>query len=43
MLPDKQKKAYGAFYDAARNNDILEPKTTLLVHLAAAMALGCYP
>ena len=43
MLPEKQKKKYKAFYDAARYNDILEPKTTLMLHLAAAMAIGCYP
>ena len=43
MLPDKQNKAYTEFYDSARYNEILEPKTTLLIHLASAMALGCYP
>jgi len=43
MLPDKQKKHYTDFYDSARKNDILEPKTTLLLHLASAMAVGCYP
>jgi len=43
MLPEEQKKAYTEFYNAARNNNILEPKTTLLVHLASAMALGCHP
>jgi hypothetical protein len=43
MLPEKQQKAYTDFYDSARHNEILEPKTTLLVHLAAAMAIGCYP
>jgi hypothetical protein len=43
MLPEKQQQAYGEFYDAARNNLILETKTTLLVHLGAAMALGCTP
>lgn len=43
MLPDKQKKAFAGFYGSARNNDILEPKTTLMVHLASAMAVGCYP
>ena len=43
MLPEKQKKKYKAFYDAARYNDILKPKTTLMLHLAAAMAIGCYP
>lgn len=43
MLPGKQKKAYGDFYNSARHNEILGEKTTVLVHLAAAMALGCYP
>ena len=43
MLPEKQKAAYKAFYESARKNDILEEKTTLLIHLAAAFAIGCYP
>lgn len=43
MLPPKQKSTYTEFYDAARHNDILEPRTTLMLHLAAAMAVGCYP
>lgn len=43
MLPEKSRHAYREFYNSARFNDILEPKTTLLLHLAAAMASGCYP
>ena len=43
MLPEKQQKAFGEFYDAVRHNEILDPKTTLLIHLAAAMAVGCSP
>ncbi|MEE9496556.1 MAG: hypothetical protein V3V39_08520 [Desulfobacterales bacterium] len=43
MLPENQKGKYRAFYDSARDNDILESKTTLMLHLAAAMAIGCYP
>ena len=43
MLPEKQKNAFRSFYDSARNNDILDPKTTLLIHFASAMAFGCYP
>jgi hypothetical protein len=31
------------FYDSARYNDVLDPKTTLMLHLASAMALGCSP
>ena len=43
MLPDKQKNSFNEFYDAARYNEILEPKTTLMIHMAAAMAVACYP
>jgi hypothetical protein len=43
LLPEKQKTAYRAFYDSARYNDILDPKTTLMLHMASAMAFGCYP
>lgn len=43
MLPVKQQKAFGEFYDTVRENTILDPKTTLLLHLGAAMALGCSP
>jgi hypothetical protein len=43
MLPLTQKKAYTDFYHSARHNAILEPKTTVLLHLASAMAFGCYP
>jgi len=43
MLPEKQNKAYQNFYDSARENEILDPKTTLLVHMASAMTARCYP
>ena len=43
MLPEKQNKAYKDFYDSARYNEILEPKTTILIHLAAAMVVRCHP
>ncbi len=43
MLPDKQQKAFGAFYASARGNEILDSKTTLLIHMASAMAFACYP
>ena len=43
MLPDKQNTSFNQFYDSARYNDILEPKTTLMIHMAAAMAVACYP
>jgi hypothetical protein len=36
-------KSWQAFYDSARHNDVLDERTTLLLHLASAMAVGCYP
>ena len=43
MLPPRADKAFDAFYDTVRNNTVLDPKTTLMVHLATAMSAGCYP
>ncbi|HEX9972562.1 MAG TPA: hypothetical protein VGD14_10880 [bacterium] len=43
MLAPKQEQAFIEFQNLTRNNDILEPKTTILLHFAAAMAVGCYP
>ncbi len=43
MLPEKQNKAFTEFYNSAKNNDILDSKTTLMIHMAASMAVGCYP
>jgi hypothetical protein len=43
MLTEKQIKAFNEFYNTARNNEALDPKTTLLIHMAAAMAVACYP
>ena len=35
--------SWQAFYDSARHNEVLDERTTLMLHLAAALALGCYP
>jgi hypothetical protein len=43
MLPKKQAKAYREFYETARNNDVFPERQTILIHLAAAMAMACYP
>lgn len=43
MLPNDQEKAYSAFYDSARRSEVLDEKTKLLIHLSAAMAVGCIP
>jgi len=43
MLSKQQLKLYDDFYESARYNEVLDPKTTLMLHLAAAMATGCQP
>jgi hypothetical protein len=43
MLPRDQRVSFGQFYKSVRENEILDPKTTLLLHLGSAMAFGCYP
>jgi hypothetical protein len=43
MLPEDQDRAFGEFYKSARYNKILDPKTTLMIHLATAMSAACYP
>ncbi len=41
MLSQKQRKIFDDFYNSARYNKILEPKTTLMIHMATALAVGC--
>jgi len=43
MLPETQMKAFSEFYNTARKNQTLDEKTTFLIHLAASMAVACYP
>jgi hypothetical protein len=43
MLPEQQHRAFGDFYNSARHNDILDEKTTLMIHLATAISVACYP
>lgn len=42
MLPN-QKEAYNKFYESARFNNVLTDKTSLLIHMAAAMSVACIP
>ena len=43
MLRKKRNMTYSNFSDSVRYNKTLEPKTTLMIHLAIAMAIGCDP
>ncbi len=41
MLPKKVEKTYTDFFASASKNNILNQKTTIMIQLAASMALGC--
>jgi hypothetical protein len=43
MLPKESAKAFGEFYSPVRQNKILEAKTTVMLQLGTAMAVGCVP
>jgi len=43
VMETMASKRWKDFYDSARNNDVLDEKTTLMLHLGASMALGCHP
>jgi hypothetical protein len=43
MLNHKQHKAYCNFYDAVRDGEHLDDRTTTMIGLAAAMARECQP
>ena len=43
MLTGEPKAAFEAFYDAVHSNEVFPAKTTYLLHLATAMAVGCIP
>ena len=39
----KQKETFDAFYKSARHSGVIDNKTSLMIHLASAMAVGCIP
>jgi AhpD family alkylhydroperoxidase len=43
MIPDNLKKDFINFHKSMISNDIIDPKTTFMIELGAAMAVGCYP
>ncbi len=42
-MASQHMQKYDEFYDSARYENNLEGPTTTLIHLAAALALGCDP
>jgi hypothetical protein len=43
MLPKRHRAAFDGFCDAAYDDEILGTKTVIMLQLATAMAVGCYP
>ena len=43
MQRTPQTETWQKFYDSARHNEVLDERTTVMLHLASALALGCYP
>ncbi len=43
MMPKQVNQSFADFRKAVVNNGIIDPKTTFMIQMAAAMAVGCYP
>ena len=43
MIPEHLKNNFVGFHKAMIDNKVLDPKTTFMIEMGAAMALGCYP
>ena len=43
MLPEKLHDLFTSYHEAVRDNDVLDPKTTVMLQLATSMCVGCYP
>jgi len=42
-MPKERVNEFQLFYDSARHNEVLSERTTVMIHLATAMAVACYP
>lgn len=43
MIPETLKKSFINFHDTIIANEVFDAKTTFMIELGAAMAVGCYP
>ncbi|MFH2218687.1 MAG: carboxymuconolactone decarboxylase family protein [Pseudomonadota bacterium] len=43
MMPKNLKKSFIQFHDEMISNGVIDPKTTFMIEMGAAMAVGCYP
>lgn len=42
-MPKHLKKSFKTFHDEIISNGVIDPKTTFMIEMGAAMAVGCYP
>ena len=42
-MPKNLKQSFIQFHDAMISNKVIDPKTTFMIEMGAAMAVGCYP
>jgi len=42
-MPKNLKSSFKRFHDEMISNDIIDPRTTFMIEMGAAMAVGCYP
>jgi len=42
-VEEPQKSAYEQFYESTAKNELLNPKTTVMIQLAVSFVIGCYP
>ena len=42
-MASEQMQRFDQFYESARHSEVLDERTTVMLHLGAAMALGCEP
>jgi AhpD family alkylhydroperoxidase len=43
MMPKHLKQGFADFHKTVVNNGILDPRTTFMIQMGVAMAIGCYP
>jgi alkylhydroperoxidase/carboxymuconolactone decarboxylase family protein YurZ len=43
MMPKNLKMSFKRFHDEMISNGVIDPKTTFMIEIGAAMAVGCYP
>ena len=43
MMPKNLKNSFKQFHDEMISNGVIDPKTTFMIQMGAAMAVCCYP